>query len=381
MANCVNSQSWLWERPPHTGGALDRIPPLIEQLVVRASMQVQLLAALTPADAQRERARLITALREKKRVPPRWRYTAVPHDELLRALGAAERVLARIDDPLHELYLARVRELSMEAALCAAAGTTAVAPLARARFAPRDEAIARVASVLCKAWLSEEPPPAADVPIASDDPDPRSLLSRMRVAVGTRRLPFAVVAQPSLAPLAATGEHVILVAAGRLVHEEDAIRTVLHEVDGHALPRALSRHSPLALMQAGTARGVDDQEGRALLLEKRAGMLGARRRRQLAARHRAVEAMFDGGTFVDVASMLIEVQGLGAADAVVVAERAFRGSDGTRPGLGRERVYLESFVRVSTHLEAHPEDEQVLAAGHVAIDAVNTLRQWVAGVR
>jgi hypothetical protein len=199
----------------------------------------------------------------------------------------------------------------------------------------------------------------------------------MRAAVGELRLPFAVVARRSLAPLAATGERVILVAAGRLVHEEDAVRTVLHEVDGHARPRARSGDSPLALLRAGTARGVDDQEGRALVLEERAAMLGARRMRQLALRHRAVEAMLDAASFADVASMLVGAHGLDPADAVLVAERAFRGGDGTRPGLGRERVYLESFVRVRAHLAAYPEDERVMAAGQVAIEALSALREWV----
>jgi hypothetical protein len=151
---------------------------------------------------------------------------------------------------------------------------------------------------------------------------------------------------------------------------------VLHEIEGHARPRTRSLEAESTLFSAGTARGVDDQEGRALLLEARAGLLGPRRRRQLAARHRAVTAMLEGASFADVSKALIDVHGLDASDAVVVAERAFRGGDGERPGLGRERVYLESFVRVRAHLERHPEDEQVLECGQVAVDAVDTLRPF-----
>jgi hypothetical protein len=160
------------------------------------------------------------------------------------------------------------------------------------------------------------------------------------------------------------------------VLEEDAARTVLHEVEGHARPRARSRDARLALLRVGTARGVDDQEGHALLLEERAGLLGPHRRRQLAARHRAVEVMVAGASFADVASMLVEEHGLEAIDAVVIAERAFRGGDGTHPGLGRERVYLESFLRVRAHLEAHPDDETVMASGQVAVEAIGALRAW-----
>ena len=124
----------------------------------------------------------------------------------------------------------------------------------------------------------------------------------------------------------------------------------------------------------GRPAGIDDQEGRAVLLEERAGLLGPRRRKQLAARHWAVEAMHGGASFADVASALTAAHGLDAQEAVVVAERAFRGGDGSHPGLGRERVYLESLVRVRRHLAARPHDDAVLASGQVAVDAVETLR-------
>jgi hypothetical protein len=161
--------------------------------------------------------------------------------------------------------------------------------------------------------------------------------------------------------------------------EDDVERTVLHEVEGHALPRARAREAPLALFRAGTARGIDDQEGLALVLELRAGRLRTGRRRVLAARHRTVEAMLDGATFGDAALALVRDHGLDAAEAVLMTERAFRGGDGLAPGLGRERVYLESFVRTRAHLSARPGDERVLAAGQVALDAVGALAPFVLG--
>jgi len=349
----------------------------IERLVTHAAREVQLLAALTPIDAHAERARLIRDVLAKRPATPRWTYAPRAHDELIGALDAAEAMLAqRAELPLERLVLERVRELSLEAALCAAAGKKDAGVLARRRFAP-DACAARAASELSRVWLQEPAVPPDGPTLPSDDPDPRSLISRMRAAVGDLRLPFSVHARASLAPLAATGEHVILVASGRRVHDEDARRTVLHEVEGHARPRARSQRSPVALVRAGTARGVDDQEGRALLLEDRAGFLGARRRRQLAARHRAVEAMLEGASFADVTRELVDAHGVEAAEAVVVAERVFRGGDGTSPGLGRERVYLESLVRVRDHLEACPDDEHVLAAGQIAVDAIVALRPYV----
>jgi hypothetical protein len=351
--------------------------PAVEKLLVRAAGEVRMLAATSPLDASAERARLVEALRAGKPTSPRWTYAPVGHDELRRGLDAAERALAaETPTPLCVAHLDRVRELAVEAALCAASGTPALAHLARERFGAPAQPVLREASATCAAWLAEPCPEPGPV-LLSDDTDPRSLLSRMRAEVGRLRLPFVVVVQPSLAPLAATGDQAILVAAGRPVSEQDVERTVLHEIDGHVRPRVRARGAPLVLLRVGTARGTDDQEGRALLLEERARLLGARRRRQLAARHRAVEAMLGGATFAEVTMTLMRDHDVTAEEAVVCGERAFRGSDGMRPGLGRERVYLESFVRVRAYLAARPEDERILAAGQVSLEALEAMAPFV----
>jgi hypothetical protein len=367
-------QSPARSTPPVSAIAGAPLTP-VERLVITASREVKVLAALTPVEAQRERARLVGELRAGRRPVPSWTYAPWKHGDLRRALDAAGGALtASAETPMDALYLGRIRELSLEASLCERAGRSPIAALARSRFEPADPATAAAASALCASWLDEPAAVATGPLIASDDPDPRSLLSRMRTAVSRLRLPFRVVASPSLAPLAAIGERVILVATGRLLPEEDALRTVLHEVEGHARPRTVAELAGSVLFEVGTARGIDDQEGRALLLEERAGLLGPRRRRQLAARHRAVEAMLDGASFADVAEMLATRHGVDAGDAVVVAERAFRGGDGTLPGLGRERIYLEAFVRVRAHLAARPGDERILASGQVALESIEILR-------
>lgn len=351
----------------------------IERLLARATHEVRVLSVLTPTDAQPERARLIAELRAGRPASPRWTYAPRPHDELRRALDAAESILERGElSPIETLFLERARELGLEAAMCAHAGRPELARLARARFEPSVPRVARAASQLCADWLAEASGSAVGPHRRSNDPDPRSLLSLMREAVGRLRLPFRVVESPWLAPLAATGERVILVATDRLVTDEDARRTVLHEIEGHARPRAQSIHAPSALFRIGTARGTDDQEGRAVLLEERAGLLGPRRRRQLAARHRAVEAMLAGASFADVARQLVSGCGLEPVDAIIVAERAFRGSDGTHPGLGRERVYLESLVRVREHLAARPQDDAIMASGQIGVASLEALRAHLA---
>jgi hypothetical protein len=203
----------------------------------------------------------------------------------------------------------------------------------------------------------------------------------MREEVGRLGLPFAVVVQPSLSALAATGERHILVAAGRMTRKEDVERTVMHEIEAHAIPRTRAAQARLAIFQIGTARGIDDQEGLALVLEERGNYLKPRRKRELAARHLAVEAMDGGATFADALGALVKEHGLPINEAVLVAERAFRGGDGTSPGLGRERIYLEAFLRVGEHLAKKPTDEGILTSGQVSLDAIPVLGPLVRKAR
>src|SRR5579863_6266384 len=108
-----------------------------------------MLAALTPLDARKERERLVADLRAGRRATPRWTYVRQEHNDLRRALDAAERALGR--EPasgMAALYRAKVRELVVEAALCAAAGTGELARLAAQRFAPSETAVTSAASAL-----------------------------------------------------------------------------------------------------------------------------------------------------------------------------------------------------------------------------------------
>jgi hypothetical protein len=365
--------------------------------MAEAAREVRLLGSVTPIDAHRERARVVLAFERGEESAPRWEYAKVDRSALMSSLARAEAELLRITRleskgafvRVLEVYEARLRELDLERRVAVAAGDDTIASVARERFANGDRGVRTRASALSAEWLEAHareareptapPTPAREAKSLKSDAgdDPRSLLSRMRQEVGRRRLPFNVVAHAALAPLAATGERTIFVAADRDVTDADVERTILHELDGHAMPRVRAASQALGIFAFGTARGADDQEGYALVLEDRGGHLRGARRAELGARHQAVNAMHEGASFVDVVRLLMRRWHRSPRAAVLAAERAYRGGDGVTAGLGRDRIYLEAFLRVGAHLDAHPRDESVLKSGAVSVDAIDALREYV----
>lgn len=355
-----------------------------ERLLVEASRSIRLLGSVVPRNAAQERVRLLEALGNGGSVMPRWSYARTDHALLRKALERAAYRLGAEPHPIAQLYAARARELELEAALASEAGTTVLGALARARFRSANQEAAGQATILARKWIEEGREALAKASMHApeeemecDAPVKGSLLTRMREEVSRLGLPFSVVVQPSLMALAATGERHILVASGRRVTREDVERTVMHEVEAHAIPRTRSMHARLAIFQIGTARGIDDQEGLALVLEDRHGFLTPRRKRELAARHLAVEAMDGGARFHDAVTAMVKEHGLGPREALLVAERAYRGGDGTSAGLGRERVYIESYVRIGDHLAKKPTDEGILTSGQVGLDSIPVLAPFV----
>ncbi len=379
------------QRPAIRKSGPSDLPPWLvraERLLIEAVRSVRLLGSVVPRNAPQERARILAALEAGHTVSPRWTYARTDHTLLRKALARAAASLGAESHPVAQLYAARARELEIEAALSSEAGTSVLGALARARFRSLSPQAAGEATILARKWIAEghealatADPNDTEELLASDSTEPGSLFTRMREEVGRLGLPFAVVVQPSLSALAATGERHILVAAGRMTRKEDVERTVMHEVEAHAIPRTRAAQARLAIFQIGTARGIDDQEGLALVLEERGNYLKPRRKRELAARHLAVEAMDGGASFADALSALVKEHGLPQGEAVLVAERAFRGGDGTSPGLGRERIYLEAFLRVGDHLAKKPTDEGILTSGQVSLDAIPVLGPMVRKAR
>ncbi len=348
--------------------SLPRLPPWVgaaDRALSFAAARICVVRSATAVNAAEELARLEGAWTAGREVAPSFQWDARPAPaDLLRGLDA---LATRFDaePPLGPLYAARARELLLDAAIIEAVGTPAIRALAARRFDVGSEA--RV-EAWARAWVEMAPPPPEPACVVTDDErDPRSLVTRMRAEIGRRRLPMRVVVQPGLASLAATSDDAVVVVAARRVTVADVERTVLHEIEGHAEPLVCAVRRGFGLGAVGSARGIDDQEGRALLLERRAGHHGPARLRELGLRHVAARACLAGADFVEIARSL-RGREASVASAVRIAARVLRGG-----GLAREVVYLSALSRVERALRAEPSLDGWLASGRVSVEAARVL--------
>jgi hypothetical protein len=354
---------------------------MADRALTMAAAQIKLIRSVTPANADSELALLEQAFRRGVQRLPRWRYDPPPIvPELPRALDALAAFLEK-DSPLGSIYAARARELRLEAELVEAIGTSRMTSVARERFlgaSSEQLAEAEEADELALSWTARAAESglgesAGDVPAdqavrSCDTDDPRSLFCRLSIEVGRKKLPIRVCVREGMASLAATGDGVILVSANKLLATRDIERTVLHEIEGHALPRARASCAPLALFAIGTARGIDDQEGRAIAIEEKAGFLDHRRKYELGCRHLAARATLEGADFAEVVGLL-RARGATLEAALRIAARVQRGSRGDG-GLAREIVYLPARCKLQ-RLAASPEGlkiEGVMRGGRIAAD-------------
>jgi hypothetical protein len=201
---------------------------------------------------------------------------------------------------------------------------------------------------------------------SSDARDPLSLWSELSRRLQAERFAVRIEVVVGLVSLAAVADGVVRVRAGARLSAGTARRIALHEVEGHVRPR-VSGQLLGGVFVAGSARASEDEEGRAILLEERAGLLEAERRRELARRYLAAASVRGGADFWDTVTLLGQ-RGAALAAAIELSSRVHRGG-----GLGRELIYLVGYQRVAVALARRPELERVLVSGRVALGAAEAL--------
>jgi hypothetical protein len=345
-----------------------------DALVRSLSEAFPLLQHATPLNAATEQRVMLARWQAGDAVAPAWRAPSVDAKALARGHAAVERARASLPGatPWERVYAARLEELALDLELVGAAFGPSVVRRARARWGRIDAEVDRVAIEWAAEAREAEDDDAPRIP-TDDEHDPRSLVSALRRAAGAARVPVRVLVRDRIGALAASGDGVVVVARGRSTTPRETARVVLHEIEGHVLPRERAKAgranadgapgAPPApgVVALGSAGASEDEEGRALVLEERAGFLHAARRRALGLRHLAARHVLAGAGFVELVRTLHRDRGEPLEDALRLASRAMRGGHArggdVLGGIAREIIYLPGYLRV---LEATRDDAAAL---------------------
>lgn len=349
-------------------GAFDTDPIAAE--LVWAERRIALLDACVPRNAAAERERVVAAWEAGRPSLPRW---VLP---VRNGLGEVRRRLADVarqslrEHPHGALFAERAAELELEGALVEARGSPELPRLCRLRY-PVTEREAAWAAELGAAWLDSisRAPPEEEVERVT----PEALVVALRERIAATGLAARVELRGDLTAPVAVGEDVVFVAENGALRRDQIERMVLHEIEGHLVPRLAARREASGLFRVGSAGAGEDEEGRALLLEERAGHWatgterGDVRRWELALRHRAAVAARAGADFVEIMRLLIDL-GEGPRRAYRISERVLRGG-----GLAREIAYLPALKRVRAAFEERPELEGWMRRGRISVAAARWL--------
>jgi hypothetical protein len=334
----------------------------LDALLRAAASSFPLLSSCTPVNAASEHARLVAAWSRGEEQAPRWKAPSIDRGKLAtlrREIERASKVLeALAGDPWFEAYGAKLDEVSRELAVVDAAFGPGLAAAAEARY-PTSAALTKAADERAERLRASRQEAKEEPVIATDDPQAAgSLLSRMRAELSRRGVAVRVMVRPRVGALAATGDGVVIVAEGRAISAAETERVVLHEIEGHVMPRERGRSGPVGLCWLGGAGSSEEEEGRALLLEARAGFLVGARARSLAARHRAASMARGGASFVEMGRALVRELDGAIEPALAICARVLRGAnleDGeVRGGLCRERTYLPAWLTIERAVATEP---------------------------
>jgi hypothetical protein len=319
------------------------------ELLLRADREIALVARARPVARRQSRLDLSVVRRLLERIA-----------RTTEALGALGR-----------LHAARARELELEARIAEALDEPAVRELAAERFAVPRGVEARRCDAFVAAALSACFEAAPKLHRSDDASDPKSLFSLISRRARELGIALRVEVRADQLATAATGEGIVALRPGIMLSRAASERITAHELVAHALPRARAAYAPLCLFRAGTARSSDHEEGRALLVERRADLFDAERRRELALRHRAALAVRSYAEPRDTLALLKE---LGAPEALAleIARRAHRGG-----GLAREIVYLPAYFAVTEAFAENPGLERWFEQGRVDLDAARLFADGV----
>ncbi len=351
-----------------------RVQRELDARLRRIASVARLLPALTARHGRSERLRLVRALETNERMEPK--LAAEPQRvprSVWRDLDEA-RVLAPQSEAA-ELHFARLDELELELTLMEVLGEPRrVRPMAARLYGTGDRPVryhgetmklAEAADRILETVHGDAEPPS--LPVTGDG----SAAALMHAVAERAGLRIEVQVEPRLVANAAAGERTLFLAE-RPFGVREARRLAAHEILGHLVAAANGRAQPIALLSVGTADAFTDQEGLALALEERAGLMSDHRLRTLAARVWVTDRMHAGATFESTVRHLAKELGFTPTEAVALGERAWRGG-----GVARDAAYLFGWLRIREALDEGHATVDELRLGRVSLAALPTLRRML----
>lgn len=288
------------------------------------------------------------------------------HELQDRELEAVADALERLSSCLRtELLKERTVELLSEHERALSLGTKHLPQLTREVLRPYEDLLTD-ADRLCGAWLTPDLPPHRDH--TEGERGPLVLFEEWaRLEVERRGLAVRVVPR-EMPSRAAVGPSTLFVQRRLSVRRLVAERILVHELEGHLLPRLASARAgaPFSIGPAGASL---DEEGFALDRERRGNFLEFERRKEIGLRYRAARRVLDEVSPEEIVIELCDL-GLSRAQSIRTWARAARG-----PALGRDLCYLIGYVRVSGALLDEPGLEPWFQLGRMSVPAAQKLER------
>lgn len=287
-------------------------------------------------------------------------------DRLLRRLASLAS-----DAGLLALYGPRIDELALEIGIMRSEGETRRA-CSIARWGTPDDLVdwegeTLTLRAIAERWVAEghaEDGGSIEGEVRIEPECAAAALGRVALAAG---LVCEVKLSDALVADAAIGDRTVYLAR-RSFSPAEVRRLAAHEVLGHLVAAENARHQPLALLRVGAAGSWEDQEGVALVLEERAGVLDPRRKLGIAARVLAIAAMLDGAGREDGLRLLMRTHGIDRELARRATVRAHRAG-----GSLRDLSYLRGLARVRRALARREVGLHALRTGKISVELARRL--------
>jgi len=332
---------------------------------VDALNQIRTEQYFAPINLVLERDRTVEAFRSGLRYDPEFQYET-PSSDAIESLRVAARQIQG-DNKIAERL---VNDLEETAELLIAAlrrdNTAITQATVRSFGVPPHDLVANAHSLLQKYQEPQSVDRDRDAGEAADilhSALERSGLSDWAVLIEPR-----MSARMSVRP----GTSELRINSDALFSESELDRLVVHELGTHVARTANGRSQPLELLGVGVPGYLATEEGLAAWHEQKWLGVDLATIRRYALRVIAIDLALQSGfwdTFETIASYVTP------EEAFSIVQRAKRGMEDMRaPGSHvKDQVYLSGLREVEAHLQAQPNDYELLMSGKVGLDSLDVV--------